>query len=148
MHLVGHAAPPLSPGDIRSANSASARSRPVDQLDSAALEQLVLICLEGLAHLADTDGQDRRAARLRDATKMLRDDGAGEAHTSLTTREWEVAARVAHGRSNRQIAQELVISERTVDSHVSHVLRKLELCSRAQIAAWVVQQQPRFALLK
>jgi serine/threonine-protein kinase PknK len=58
-----------------------------------------------------------------------------------------VALLVAHGHFNRQIADRLVVSERSVDTHVSHILRKLELVSRAQIAAWVVEQQPRFKAL-
>jgi hypothetical protein len=41
--------------------------------------------------------------------------------------------------SNRQIGQALVISERTVDTHVSNILRKLQMVTRAQIAVWVVQ---------
>jgi non-specific serine/threonine protein kinase len=54
---------------------------------------------------------------------------------------------VARGCSNRRIALELVVSERTVDTHVSHILHKLQLTSRAQIAAWVVERQPRFRVL-
>jgi DNA-binding NarL/FixJ family response regulator len=57
---------------------------------------------------------------------------------TLSDRESQVAALVTCGLSNRQIGEELVISERTVDTHVSHILRKLSLVSRAQIAAWVV----------
>src|SRR5215471_4109275 len=65
------------------------------------------------------------------------------AETPLSARETEVAELVARGYSNRQIAHELVVSDRTVDTHVCHILRKLELSSRAQIAAWVVTSQPR-----
>jgi non-specific serine/threonine protein kinase len=57
----------------------------------------------------------------------------------LTRREEEVARLIVHGRSNRQIADELFISERTADSHVSHILTKLGFTSRAQIAAWAVE---------
>jgi DNA-binding NarL/FixJ family response regulator len=56
----------------------------------------------------------------------------------LTPREGEVAALVAHGLTNRQIAGALVIAERTADVHVSNILNKLTLTSRAQLAAWVV----------
>ncbi len=56
----------------------------------------------------------------------------------LTAREREVAALVAQGRSNRAIADELVISERTTESHVTNILGKLGFSSRAQIAAWAV----------
>jgi predicted ATPase/DNA-binding CsgD family transcriptional regulator/tetratricopeptide (TPR) repeat protein len=55
----------------------------------------------------------------------------------MTTREEQVALLVARGLSNRQIAEALVISERTADSHVAHILTKLGFASRAQIAAWI-----------
>ncbi len=56
----------------------------------------------------------------------------------LSAREREVAALVARGYSNRAIAEALVIAPRTVDTHVSNILNKLDLHSRAQIAAWSV----------
>src|SRR5262249_36504313 len=58
----------------------------------------------------------------------------------LTRREREVAVRVAQGLTNRLIADDLVLSERTVDSHVSNILRKLDVTHRAQIAAWVTER--------
>jgi non-specific serine/threonine protein kinase len=54
----------------------------------------------------------------------------------LTSREREVAALVAHGQTNRQIATTLVISERTADAHVQNILNKLGFNARAQIATW------------
>jgi DNA-binding NarL/FixJ family response regulator len=57
----------------------------------------------------------------------------------LTKREREVAALVAAGMSNLEIAETLFIGERTVETHVSHVLTKLEFDNRAQIAAWAVE---------
>jgi DNA-binding CsgD family transcriptional regulator len=56
----------------------------------------------------------------------------------LTRREREVAALVAAGGTNRAIAGALVLSERTVEGHVSNILGKLNFTSRAQIAAWAV----------
>jgi non-specific serine/threonine protein kinase len=61
--------------------------------------------------------------------------------TPLTRRELEVAALVAQGLTNRQIAEQLVISEWTVDSHVRHILNKLDFRSRAQVATWAVEQR-------
>jgi predicted ATPase/DNA-binding CsgD family transcriptional regulator len=61
----------------------------------------------------------------------------GHAGVRLTPREREVAVLVARGLSNRRIAAELVLSERTADVHVSNILRKLDFVSRAQLAAWV-----------
>jgi len=54
----------------------------------------------------------------------------------LTSREREVAALVAGGQTNRQIATTLVISERTADAHVQNILNKLGFNARAQIATW------------
>lgn len=59
----------------------------------------------------------------------------------LTRREREVARLIAEGQSNREIASALVITERTVEGHVSSILGKLDLHSRTQIAAWVVAHQ-------
>ena len=56
---------------------------------------------------------------------------------ALTRREREVAKLVARGLTNRQIAKELVLSERTVENHVSNILKKLKLSSRSEVAAWV-----------
>jgi DNA-binding CsgD family transcriptional regulator/tetratricopeptide (TPR) repeat protein len=57
----------------------------------------------------------------------------------LSPREWEVAQLIAGGLSNRQIAEALVISERTVENHVSSILARLGVDTRAQVAAWTVQ---------
>ena len=59
----------------------------------------------------------------------------------LTAREREVAALIAEGRSNREIADALVVGERTVETHVSNVLAKLGFTSRAQVAAWAVEHR-------
>ncbi len=56
----------------------------------------------------------------------------------LTARERDVAAQVARGKSNRAIAEALFLSERTVATHISNILGKLALTSRAQIATWAV----------
>ncbi|MEV6661508.1 protein kinase domain-containing protein [Nocardia fluminea] len=60
------------------------------------------------------------------------------ASVNLTKRERQVADLVAQGLSNKQVAAELVISHRTAQGHVEHILTKLGFNSRAQIAAWVV----------
>ncbi|MBJ7594166.1 MAG: AAA family ATPase [Candidatus Dormibacteraeota bacterium] len=64
----------------------------------------------------------------------------GSAHGALSRREWEVAQLVAAGHSNRGIAEQLFLSERTVQNHVQHVLNKLDVSNRAQIATWVVRR--------
>ena len=54
----------------------------------------------------------------------------------LTPRELQVARLIAAGRSNKDIAAELVISQRTAENHVEHILTKLGFSSRAEVAAW------------
>jgi non-specific serine/threonine protein kinase len=63
---------------------------------------------------------------------------ARDSASPLTRREREIAELVAAGRSNKDIATDLVISTRTVESHVEHVLIKFGFTSRTQIAAWIV----------
>jgi DNA-binding CsgD family transcriptional regulator len=59
----------------------------------------------------------------------------------LTRRQLEVAALIARGFSNRQVAETLVIAEGTAANHVEHILERLGFNNRAQIAAWVATQQ-------
>ena len=58
----------------------------------------------------------------------------------LTRRQQEVALLVAQGRTNRSIAEALVLSERTVEDYVAQILARLGFSTRAQIAAWVVER--------
>jgi len=61
----------------------------------------------------------------------------------LTRREREIAALVAQGLGNKEIAATLVIAQRTAEGHIEHILRKLGFTSRSQIAAaWAAQEQP------
>jgi predicted ATPase/DNA-binding CsgD family transcriptional regulator len=66
----------------------------------------------------------------------------GSSPGQLTRREVEVARLVAGGHSNNQIAAELLISVRTVESHVQHIMDKLGFSARAQIAAWSAARPP------
>lgn len=59
---------------------------------------------------------------------------------SLTRREEEVAALLAAGKTNKEIASTLVISRRTAEAHVEHILVKLGFSNRAQVATWVAQR--------
>jgi len=65
---------------------------------------------------------------------------ADEPAERLTAREQEIALLVGRGLTNRQIALELSISERTVENHISKILKKLGYSSRARIATWVAQR--------
>ena len=67
---------------------------------------------------------------------------AGPGGAPLTPRELEVARLVAGGRSNKEIAARLVISQRTAEGHVERILAKLGFTSRAQVAAWAAASHP------
>ena len=64
-----------------------------------------------------------------------------DAGPALTRRERQIAELVANGLSNQEIASSLVISRRTAEGHVEHILAKLGFTSRAQIAAWVTEHR-------
>jgi DNA-binding CsgD family transcriptional regulator len=87
------------------------------------------------------------AMSLAEATRYANDDWGAEAPTlrpqrsahPLTPREREVVALIARGYSNREIAEHLVITTRTAETHVTNCMSKLGLHSRAQLAAWSVR---------
>ena len=63
-----------------------------------------------------------------------------EPYSPLSAREWEIACHVARGDRNREIARALVLTERTVGSHLERVFARLHIKNRAQLAAWVAQR--------
>ncbi|WP_042427101.1 response regulator [Streptacidiphilus anmyonensis] len=77
------------------------------------------------------------------AEALLAEDGTGRAPQgrggTLTEREQEVLGLIADGRSNREIARALTLSEKTVKTHVSNILMKLDLQDRTQAALWAVR---------
>jgi DNA-binding NarL/FixJ family response regulator len=58
----------------------------------------------------------------------------------LTTRERQVAALIAQGRSNREIGQSMVVGTRTVETYVTRILNKLGFDTRVQIATWALER--------
>lgn len=67
-----------------------------------------------------------------------------DAHTSypLTRRERQIVELVALGRSNREVAEELVVGVRTVETHLEHIFRKLAVQTRTEVAVWAIQHGP------
>lgn len=65
---------------------------------------------------------------------------AKQEFVGLTGREREVATHIGQGESNREIAEALVLSERTVETHISNILNKLGFARRAQIRKWAVEK--------
>jgi len=127
----------LSPGEqaLHEPYLASARSR----LEAAWEEALA----EGRAMSLDRAAEYAlsRDESALPTTLVPHEPSAGKPKDVLTVREREVALLVARGLTNRQISQELSISERTAGNHVSSILRKLGIRSRAQIAGWATERQ-------
>ena len=69
-------------------------------------------------------------------------EGTERGRAGLSSREREVAQLVARGLSNREIADALVLTERTVESHLTHIFTKLGLRSRSQLTAWTLDHIP------
>jgi DNA-binding NarL/FixJ family response regulator len=93
---------------------------------------------------------ERRLARLRDLSARAEERAAqsaqpeparAKARNVLSPREWDVAELIARGYTNQQIATKLVLTPGTVANHVAHILTKLDLQSRTQIAVWVIQRE-------
>ena len=105
---------------VRAALGESAYARARDAAASMELHEIVSFALADVS-------QARAVA-----------DAGEPAEGLLTDRERQVAALVAQGSSNREIAGTFFLSERTVESHVQHILNKLDFRSRTQIAVWAV----------
>lgn len=73
------------------------------------------------------------------AARLVREIKAPESPEKFTKRETDVLRLIALGRSNKEIAGELVIGEKTVKTHVSNILMKLNLSSRTQAALYAVR---------
>jgi predicted ATPase/DNA-binding CsgD family transcriptional regulator len=84
--------------------------------------------------MTPADAVDYAATQVMPSTTAVRN----ARRDGLSAREAEVAALIARGHTSREIAQTLVISEKTADSHADHIRTKLGLRSRAEIAAWAV----------
>jgi CRP-like cAMP-binding protein len=107
------------------------RTATVRAVEPTALQVLTIQDFRAL--LAD---DARRRGGTRPRSRLVPDAPAPAGPLSL--REREVAALVAQGLTNRQIAARLVVTERTAATHVEHILAKLALTSRVQIGLWAV----------
>ena len=100
-----------------------------------------------IEELAATIDEPLRDNFLRQATALLPHtrplspkQAAKQAFAGLTAREREIAALIAQGKFNREIADVLVLSERTIETHVSNIMLKLNFTSRRQIANWAIER--------
>jgi DNA-binding NarL/FixJ family response regulator len=118
--------------DVHAALAAGASGYLLKDADAEEVAAAIRAAHQGELHL-DPVVAKRLMASMR-ATKT-EDPGA-----ELTAREREILRMVAAGKANKQIAAELFISERTARTHVSNILRKLNLSSRTQAALWAVRE--------
>jgi DNA-binding NarL/FixJ family response regulator len=88
------------------------------------------------AHRGELQLQPAVAQRLMSVLQS----GPQDHTTELTPREVDVLSLVGEGKANKEVATSLEISERTVRTHVSNLLRKLGLTSRTQLALWAVRE--------
>jgi DNA-binding CsgD family transcriptional regulator len=145
----------LAQGDPRAALVALRRARHLWQELEAPYEAARVRALLGLAcrALGDDDSAELDLGAARDVfaqlgaapdlarlDSLIRRTASDDAH-GLTSRELEVLRLVAAGNSNRGIASTLVISERTVDRHVSNIFAKLGVSSRAAATAYAYEHQ-------
>jgi DNA-binding CsgD family transcriptional regulator len=117
-------------------NVAIARDRLGEEAFTAAWEEGRAMSLEQALELASQEYRhevEAAKSRGRGRPRMRAPGG-------LTYREYEVARLVTQDLSNEEIAGKLVVSVRTVEMHVSNALHKLGLTTRAQLAAWAVEQ--------
>jgi DNA-binding CsgD family transcriptional regulator len=118
----------------------------------AEAEQAYVAARETLGRLAMSFDDESARARFLEAAEALLPRqrvtprrAAALASGGLTEREREVAEQVMLGRTNREIADALVVSERTVETHVANIFAKLGFTSRSQLAAWAADRAQRQA---
>jgi DNA-binding CsgD family transcriptional regulator len=118
---------------------------PVGDFASATLQAAREGALAGIrAQLGEREfaaaSADGRSLSFEQAVALARGTESGEKEPGgLSAREREVAQLVARGLSNREIAEALILTERTVESHLTHIFGKLELRSRSQLTVWVLE---------
>jgi DNA-binding NarL/FixJ family response regulator len=121
-------------------NVAAARAHLGEQEFAAAQSEGRSMSLEqAVAYAFATSDAQHRPVAPRPASptgeKLLRQKFGG-----LTPRQRQVAALIAQGKSNREIAEELVVTLNTVEAHIKRIFARLGVSSRVQIATWAVEK--------
>jgi DNA-binding NarL/FixJ family response regulator len=101
-----------------------------------ALNDLAIQLLRHRFSMALT-GSDGRTARIHPTPGASQ----SEIRHALTAGEWRIAAMVTDGSTNREIAQILNISPKTVEAHLSHIYRKTSVRSRSQLAVLIARSE-------
>jgi DNA-binding CsgD family transcriptional regulator len=120
-------------------NQAQGRTTEATQFHTAARELIE----ELAATIADDPLREqflqRASAMLPQTSPLSPERLAKQTYGGLTAREREVAILIAQGKANQAIADELVVSKRTVETHIGNIMFKLDCTSRTQIAIWAVE---------
>jgi len=119
----------------RALAAAGQREAAVAELSSAETQ------LSGCGAAKETDAAARELRRLgQRTTRRARPESTGTGVTALSSREREVAGLVASGKTNKDIAAALYLSEKTIESHLARIYDKLDVHSRAALTAIIVRQ--------
>jgi non-specific serine/threonine protein kinase len=132
------------------AAAAAGRGLTIEQASDETVAWLETTLTQASPKVAQAESRQRRASARRTTGGSCDPRGAelDQEHqrsrirslrSALSPREYEVASLVASGCSNREIANMLVIAERTAENHVANIRGKLGFKSRSQVAAWAVQ---------
>ncbi len=113
----------------------------VDLREALGEEALAAAWTEGRAMTTEQAIEYALAEPDRDERTKVSPQTMKEKFGGLTPREREVAVLIAQGKSNPEIAEALVVSERTVTTHVSNILSKLGFTSRTQVASWATEKR-------
>ena len=118
----------LEDASVTGAVRAGAKGYLLKDTDAEELSRAIKAAAEGRVHLAPEA-----------AARLMREVRAPENPEALTDRETEVLKLLARGKANKQIADGLYVSEKTVKAHVSSILMKLGVQSRTQAALYAVR---------
>jgi DNA-binding NarL/FixJ family response regulator len=112
--------------------------------DETASQQYFSQARDHVHQLAEHLPEAMRQRFLERAEKLITLDNKrvkSAAYFQLTRRELDIAREIALGKTNQQIADELHITVKTVETHITRVLSKLEMTSRTQIALWITENR-------
>jgi DNA-binding CsgD family transcriptional regulator len=115
----------------------SDREGAVRQLESA----ITMLDRHGATRYRDAAAQELRGLGARTARPKRKREEIGEGVAALSRREREVALLVAQGQTNKEIAAELFLSEKTIEKHLSRTFEKLAVSKRAQVAAAIERER-------